>query len=76
MYVLYICISRDNGIILITRRGGNDERDRRVQVVKTALAVISFVQCSSNGRRMALTFKRCMSAEKPWIVAGCVLVGE
>ena len=59
----------------------NEERDRRFQVVQS-LAALSYCigsscvsMCFSITVRIAFTVKRCVSAQKPRIVAGWVWVG-
>ena len=56
-------------------KGGNEERDRRLQVVNLITA-LSYCVGSSFCFRIAFTVKRCVSAQKPWIVAGWVWVGR
>ena len=64
------------------KKGGNEERDRRLQVVKllTALSyrvggslICSVFQHLCYG--MAFTVKGCVSAKKNWIMAVWVWVG-
>ena len=56
---------------LIYQKGGNEERDRRLQAVKLLTALSygvgssSIFLCSSINFRIAFTVKRCVSAQKP-----------
>ena len=51
-------------------KGGNEERDKRLQVVELLTALLAFGSsfiflCSSISFRIAFTVKRCVSAQKP-----------